>query len=145
MALQTGIPLGQDEWEEFFVQLGIPASSAETYAEKFFTERLSKDSISLMNREMLKELGVKTLGDALAILKPAVPDSQLIKAPAVKLPQLHSEMTPQQFRKFRIDWEVFAKMTNMPPAQTNIQLYNCIKKTEIIIAYRLTLITTCLR
>ena len=34
-------------------------------------------------------------------------------------------MTPQQFRKFRIDLEVFAKMTNMPPGQTNIQLYNC--------------------
>ena len=34
-------------------------------------------------------------------------------------------MTPQQFRKFRIDWDVFTKMTNMPSSQTDIHLYNC--------------------
>ena len=30
-------------------------------------------------------------------------------------------MIPQQFRKFRIDWDVFTKMTNMPSSY----LYNC--------------------
>ena len=34
-------------------------------------------------------------------------------------------MTPQQFQKFRIDWDVFTKMINLPTTQTNIQLYNC--------------------
>ena len=34
-------------------------------------------------------------------------------------------MTPQQFRKFRIDWDVFTKMTNMPRSQANVHLYNC--------------------
>ena len=34
-------------------------------------------------------------------------------------------MTPQQFRKFRIDWDVFTKMTNMPSFQANIHFYNC--------------------
>ena len=29
------------------------------------------------------------------------------KAPAAKLPRLNLEMIPQQFRKFRIDWDVF--------------------------------------
>ena len=37
-------------------------------------------------------------------------------------------MTPQQFRKFRIDWDVFTKMTNMPGSQFNIHLYNCADK-----------------
>ena len=47
-------------------------------------------------------------------------------------------MTSQQFRKFRIDWEVYLRMTNMPPAQTNIQLYNCADEavqTSIINTY----------
>ena len=34
-------------------------------------------------------------------------------------------MTPQQFRKFQIDWDVFTKMTDMPSSQANIHLYNC--------------------
>ena len=50
-------------------------------------------------------------------LKPLISDSYM-KAPAVKLPQLHSGMTSQHFRKFRINWEVFVRMTNMPSAQT---------------------------
>ena len=33
-------------------------------------------------------------------------------------------MTPQKFRKFRIDWDVFTKMTNMPSSQFNIHQYN---------------------
>ena len=47
------------------------------------------------------------------------------KAPTTKLPQLNLEMIPQQFRKFRIDWEVFVKITNTLKSQTNIPLYNC--------------------
>lgn len=74
----------------------------------------------MIDRKILKELSVTTMGHSLAILKlskeqPLTSDSYT-KAPAVKLSQLHSEMTSQQFRKFRIDWEVFVQMTNMPPA-----------------------------
>ena len=47
------------------------------------------------------------------------------KAPSVKLPKLHFEMTPQQLRKFRIDWEAFTRIANMPISQTIIQLYSC--------------------
>ena len=82
----------------------------------------------MIDREVLRELGVTTVGHARAILKltkeqPLTSDSYM-KALAVKLPQLHSGMTSQQFQKFRIDWEVFVRKTSMPPAQTNIQLYN---------------------
>ena len=69
------------------------------------------------------ELGITAMGEALFILKQAKKPSTLTiyaKAPSAKLPQLHFEMTPQQFRMFRIDWEVFTRMTDMPISQTNI-------------------------
>ena len=68
------------------------------------------------------------MGEALCILKQAkeaTAQSTRIQALAAKPPNLNIEMTPQQFRKFRIDWDVFTKMTNMPSSQFNIHLYNC--------------------
>ena len=63
----------------------------------------------MIDREVLKELGVATMGHALAILELAKEQSLTsdcyMKAPTVKIPQLQSGMTSQQFRKFRIDWE----------------------------------------
>ena len=77
---------------------------------------------------MLKELGIKTMGDVLAILKLT---KELLVLPAshmkpltAKLPQFSLEMTIQS-RKFRIDWDVFTRMINLPTAQTNVKLYNC--------------------
>ena len=68
------------------------------------------------------------MGEALCILKQAkeaAPQATYAKAPTAKFPQLNLEMTPQQFRKFQIDWEVFVKIKNTPESQTNIHLYNC--------------------
>ena len=138
MALRTG----SDDWQELLTKMGIPAESVRTYAKTFVEESITKDSLTMIDREVPKELGVTTMGHALAILKlakeePLISDS-CTKAPAVKLPKLYSGITSQQFRKFRIDWEVFVRMTNMPPAQTNIQLYNCANEavqTSIINIY----------
>ena len=83
----------------------------------------------MLDRTMLKELGIKTMGDVLAILKltkePLVLPASHMKPPATKLPQLVSEMTTRQFRKFRIDWDIVIRITNLPTAQTNVQLYDC--------------------
>ena len=138
MALSTG----SDDWQELFTKIGIPADSARTCAETFEQESIIKDSLSMINREVLKELGVTTMRHALAILKlakeqPLTSDSYTM-ALAVKLLQIHSEMTLQKFQKFRIDCEVFVRMTNMPPVQTNVQLYNCADEavqTSIINTY----------
>ena len=138
MALQTG----SDDWQELLTKIGIPADSARTYAKTFVEESITKDNLTMIDREVLKELGVTTMGHTLAILKlakeqPLTSDS-LTKDPAVKLPQLHSGMTSQQFQKFRIVWEVFMQMKNMSPAQNNIQLYNCADEavqTSIINTY----------
>ena len=88
---------------------------------------------------MLKEMGIKTMGDILAILKltkePSVPPASHIRLLTKKLPQLNSEMTSQHFRKFRIDWKIFTKTTNL-------QLYNCASKaiqSSIIKTYRLSI------
>ena len=84
----------------------------------------------MLDRTMLKELGIKTMGDVLAILKltkePLVSLASHMKPSTANLPQLCSEITTQQFRKFRIDRDVFTRLTNFPAAQTNIQLYICV-------------------
>ena len=134
MALQTGTELAK--WEKFFVEAGISTISAKAYAQTFTSEEITSDNLHILDRATLKELGIRTMGDILLILKltqglPVTRPSSasLTKPPAAKLPQLNSEMTPQQFRKFRVDWEVFTKMTNLPPEQTNIQLYSCADET----------------
>ena len=126
MALQTGYET--EDWENYFLKAGISADLAKSYAATFVREKLRKESLQMMDRAMLRELGITTMGEALAILKQAKePPTQNLcaKAPAVKPPQLHLEMTPQQFRKFRIDWDVFTTITDMPISQTNVQLYSC--------------------
>ena len=50
-------------------KIGIPADSARTFAETFVEERITKDSLSMIDWEVLKELGVTTMGHALTILK----------------------------------------------------------------------------
>ena len=77
---------------------------------------------------ILKELGIKTTGDMLVTLKltkePPVSQASHLKPLTAKLPQLNLEITPLQFRRFRIDWDVFTKMTHLLTTQTNIQLYS---------------------
>ena len=121
--------MDRQKWIKAFTKAGIASESAETYADIFVTEKLTWDN--LLDRPLLKELGVGVLGDILTIMGlskgVAVPQASqsLIKAPVARPPQLHSEMTPQQFRKFVIDWEVFVEMTNLPKAQFHNQLYSC--------------------
>ena len=85
----------------------------------FSSKEIMRDSLHMRDHAMLKELGIKMMGDMLAILKltkePPVSLANHVKPPTAKLPQLNPEMTPQQFQKFRIDWDVFTKLTNLCP------------------------------
>ena len=63
-ALQTG----SDDCQELLTKIGIPADSARTYAKSFVEESITKDSLTMIDREVLKELGVTTMGHAPAIL-----------------------------------------------------------------------------
>ena len=130
MVLQTG-SMTPDDWECFFIEAGISTDSAKTHAIKFADEKLTIESLQMLSRFMLKELGVTLMGEALCILKQAkeaAAQSTCIQALAAKPPNLNIEMTPQ-FRKFRIAWDVFTKMTNMPSSQFNIHSYNCADET----------------
>ena len=114
MALRTKI-MEPEDWEQYFVDAGMSSSSAKTHAVVFANEKLIIGTLQMLDRAMLRELGVTSMGKALCILKQAkeaAPQATYAKAPTAKLPQLNLEMTPQQFRKFQIDWEVFVKITN---------------------------------
>ena len=127
MALQTGL-MEPEDWEQYFVEEGISPCSVKIHAVTYANEKLSIGILQILDRALLKELEVTSMGEALCILKQAkeaTPQATYAKAPTAKLPQVNLEMTPQQFRKFRIDWEVFVKITNTPKSQTNIHLYNC--------------------
>ena len=127
MAEWTGYDLAG--WESTFIKAGISATSTKIYAQMFSSEEITRDNLHMLDCMMLKELGIKTMGDVLVILKLTkehlVSSVSHMKPPTVKLPQLVLEMMTQQFQKFRIDWDVFTRMTNPPTAKTNVQVYNC--------------------
>ena len=128
MVLQTGYNL--PGWESMFLEAGISVTSTKIYTQTFSGKEIIRDS--LLDCMLLKELGIRTMGNVLAKLKltkePSVPPASFIRLPTTKLLQLSLEMTSQHFQKFRIDWDIFTKMFNLPTAQTNIQLYDCASK-----------------
>ena len=117
------------QWEELLVEAGLEASAASTHAITFARQKLSRNHLSIIDRDMLKELGVTALGESLSIIQlgkktESSKPKHACKLPA-KAPTLHAEMTPQQFRKFLVDWDVFCKMTDLPDDRVHAQLYSC--------------------
>ena len=119
------------EWTAVFTGIGVDPKAAKKYAEKFAEEKLTKSSLDMLDRNMLTELGVTVMGDALSILKlskevesKSTSSRASVKLSSAKAPQLHAEMTSQQFRKFRVDWSVFVKMTGLPDEDIHAQLYS---------------------
>ena len=47
-----------------------------------------------------------------------------MKAPTAKLAQLNEDMTLPQFRRLKMDWDVFKRITNLQESQIHAQLYN---------------------
>ena len=132
--------MDEKAWTTVLTEAGIEEESAKGYASLFAKERLSCDLLGDLDRSMLKELGVDRLGDALTILKIGkkkveVPDVKktsepttlhvYAKPPTAKPPEANCNMTHQEFRKFRIDWEVYLKLTNIDESQIHSQLYSC--------------------
>ena len=82
MALRTGYDL--TGWESIFIEAGISATSVKIYAQTFSSKEITRNSLHMLDHMMLKELGIKTMGDMLAILK-------LTKEPLV-LPVSHMKL-----------------------------------------------------
>ena len=130
MVLQTGF-MKPEDWEHYLIKVGIPTDSSIILTATFAGEKVMGESLQMLDRSILKELEVTSMGEALCIHNQAekvTSQKTSTRSPAAKLPQVNLEMTPQQFRKFQIGWKVFPKMTNMPRSQTNIHLYNCTYK-----------------
>ena len=139
MASRAGLePLDATQWEHILLEAGIQSKSAKTYAKTFEINKISKDILSMLDRTTLEELGIDTLGEALTILKlgTTVPETatttnvvntrqQTSSLSSAKPPKLSLDMTQQQFRKFKIDWDIFVQLTNLERSKHNINMYNC--------------------
>ena len=131
MALQIK---DQSTWEKFFLDANVPKKDSTIYAKIFVSNRITGELLPDLTKGTLQELGIDILGDCLAILRHArsltvtpsvVTQPTPIKAPVAKLPQINTDMTLQQFRKFLIDWNVFKQITGVTGTQITTQLYSC--------------------
>ncbi|XP_051632272.1 uncharacterized protein C19orf47 homolog [Manacus candei] len=59
------------EWLQFFQDAGIPPGPALGYAVAFVDNRIHKDMLLELTRELMKELGITVVGDVIAILRHA--------------------------------------------------------------------------
>ena len=132
----------KEQWVQFFTSIQIPADQASEYASIFVENRITEENLPEFQQIDLQELGITAFGDIKNILKrtralhtsstpQSTPDSTntpnpsiFMKTPAAKLPQLCADMTHPQFRKFRMDWSVFKKITNIPDNQIHAHIYS---------------------
>uniref|UniRef100_A0A8C5Q3I9 Chromosome 19 open reading frame 47 n=1 Tax=Leptobrachium leishanense TaxID=445787 RepID=A0A8C5Q3I9_9ANUR len=59
------------EWIGFFKEAGIPAGPAVNYAVAFVDNRIQKNMLLDLNKEIMNELGITAVGDIIAVLKHA--------------------------------------------------------------------------
>ncbi|XP_010167200.1 uncharacterized protein C19orf47 homolog, partial [Antrostomus carolinensis] len=59
------------EWIQFFKDAGIPPGPAVSYAFTFVDNRIQKNMLLDLNKEIMNELGITVVGDIIAILKHA--------------------------------------------------------------------------
>lgn len=58
-------------WVKFFQDAGIPESLSTQYAVMFTDHRIQRDMLSELDRDILSDIGIKAVGDKMAILKHA--------------------------------------------------------------------------
>ncbi|KAG7479810.1 hypothetical protein JOB18_035650 [Solea senegalensis] len=59
------------EWIQFFKDAGIPAGLAVTYAVSFVDNRIQKNMLMDLSKDIMMDLGITVIGDIIAILKHA--------------------------------------------------------------------------
>ena len=142
----------EPEWVTALQDAGIPPTESNAYATIFVNNRINNKTVLHLTADDLKSLDITVLGDILAILQYAktINSSKMVAEgvsttptyrppPAtVKLPSIVTEMTHPQFRKLRIDWDVYKKVTNIPSSQIGPLLYSACEgnvQTSIINSY----------
>lgn len=67
----VSVTMATSEWIQFFKEAGIPPGPAVNYAVMFVDNRIQKNMLLDLNKEIMNELGVTVVGDIIAILKHA--------------------------------------------------------------------------
>uniref|UniRef100_A0A8D0HMI4 Chromosome 19 open reading frame 47 n=1 Tax=Sphenodon punctatus TaxID=8508 RepID=A0A8D0HMI4_SPHPU len=67
----SSLSLSTSEWIQFFKEAGIPPGPAVNYAVMFVDNRIQKNMLMDLTKEIMNELGITIVGDIIAILKHA--------------------------------------------------------------------------
>ncbi|XP_062818839.1 uncharacterized protein C19orf47 homolog isoform X2 [Anolis carolinensis] len=67
----VSVTMATSEWIQFFKEAGIPPGPAVNYAVMFVDNRIQKNMLMDLNKEIMNELGITIVGDIIAILKHA--------------------------------------------------------------------------
>ncbi|XP_063168512.1 uncharacterized protein C19orf47 homolog [Candoia aspera] len=67
----ASVTMATSEWIQFFKEAGIPPGPAVNYAVTFVDNRIQKNMLLDLNKEIMNELGITIVGDIIAILKHA--------------------------------------------------------------------------
>ncbi|XP_032063054.1 uncharacterized protein C19orf47 homolog [Aythya fuligula] len=67
----VSVTMATSEWIQFFKEAGIPPGPAVNYAVMFVDNRIQKNMLLDLNKEIMNELGITIVGDIIAILKHA--------------------------------------------------------------------------
>lgn len=59
------------KWVQFFKDAGLPEKLSTKYAVIFNDHRIQYDMLKDLNKEYLADMGIKTMGDVIAILRHA--------------------------------------------------------------------------
>ncbi|KAM6973475.1 uncharacterized protein C19orf47 homolog [Aplochiton taeniatus] len=67
----ASVTTATSEWIQFFKDAGIPAGLAVTYAVSFVDNRIQKNMLMDLSKEIMMDLGITVIGDIIGILKHA--------------------------------------------------------------------------
>ena len=123
-----------EQWTAFFKDAGIAESHRDKYAKTFADNEMDTSTATELTRDILAELGVTSIGHVLSILKfsregdtkPSIPTatSKPSAKPSLKPPQLASDLTRPQFRKFKVDWGVYKSISGIEEGHIAAQIYS---------------------
>ena len=119
--------MDEANWTQTLKDAGFEETSAKTLGGLLAAADMDMTALKIADKDMLKEIGVTSLGHQLRILALACKDEKpavTVKLPAAKPPQLAMDMTAQSFRKFSTDWKVFCDLTSLPENQKHSVIYS---------------------
>ena len=153
MALERDLPdlSSQESWQRFLTdQVKFQADDIDTFATALCQNGTTKNTLVFLHSmqqsdrvKTLQDLGISKLGCALAILgyldtlsrnarenasnrrNDTSSESHQRKLPPVSRPTATLDMAPQQFRKFRHDWQSFKESYSIPDEMIRNNLYQC--------------------